>query len=281
MRSMRTNILLFAASCLVMLGFVQRAAAQCAPGTQWDGIALQTGSPFQAEKVTTFTPQPERKVVPPEYPVTHIARDGQGRVRTERAEGKFKVEEGEGAGTEAVQHIIMICDPVSQKLVRLDTMSKTATVHSRPAGSLGGGTLGQGAFCSVFASKKSSGGAQKEDLGHQPIEGLDAEGVRTTRSSQFIHNGEATNAPNVSEVWCSEELGALLVEVHQMGIMRHKLETKLTKITRGEPDAGLFQIPTDYRIVERMPEEKGSWQIRSVGSGDSIQLPVPPEVHPE
>jgi len=157
MLSMRMSFLLLAASCILFLGFGQQAAAQCAPGSSFFGVALQAGNPFQAEQVTTFTSKSEGKDGQPLRPAELIARDGQGRLRIETTEGKFKVDEGEGAGTEAVQQIITICDPVSQKLVRLDTLSKTATVQGRPAGSVRSGTQAQAAFCSLYANKKSVG----------------------------------------------------------------------------------------------------------------------------
>jgi hypothetical protein len=278
MRTMRASILLFAVSCLGLLGLGQRAVAQCSAGSQWDGVALQAGSPFQAEKTTTLTREREGKVVPSESPSMLIARDGQGRVRTERTEGKFKVEEGEGVGTEAVQHIITICDPVGQKLVRLDTLNKTATVQVHSAGVLGSGTRSQGAFCSVYAKRQNGSNSQKEDLGHQTIEGLDAEGIRTTRSSPAIRNGEAMIAQSVSEAWCSDELGALLLQSRQTGTLQQKVETKLTKIARGEPDPALFQIPADYRIVERVPEVRRNEQMGTVASVPATQAPVPPQV---
>ena len=227
------------------------------------------------------TSESEGKDAQPLRPAELIARDAQGRLRMETTEGKFKVDEGEGAGTEAVQQIITICDPVSQKLVRLDTLSKTATMQGRPAGSVRIGTQAQVAFCSVYANKKSVGNAQKEDLGHQTIEGLDAEGVRTTRSVPTIRNGEPATVQGVSEVWCSDELGALVMQARRTGATGQGTETKLTKIARGEPDAALFQIPADYRIVERIPEERKNGQPGTVGSVPATQPAVPAEIHPE
>lgn len=96
-----------------------------------------------------------------------------------------------------------------------------------------------------------------------------------------IRNGEATTVQSVAEVWCSDELGALVMQVRQTGVMGQKTETKLTKIARGEPDAVLFQIPADYRIVERIPEERKSGQTGTVGSGPVTQPAVPAELHPE
>jgi hypothetical protein len=274
----RMSIAGVAEGCLLLLSFTPQAAGQCHLGSNYLGIAVRSGNPFQAEKVTTFTREPQGKIMPSLQPPALIARDSQGRVRVEVTEGKFKVEEGEGAETETVQQMITICDPVSQKLVRLDTLSKTATVTQTPElGSLRSGIQPQvgiqtqRTFCSVLAPMLGLGNTQKEDLGRQTIEGLDAQGMRGTRPMPAILNGEATTARSTTELWCSEELGALLLLVRQTRTTQTKMEMKLTKIVPGEPDPALFQIPPDYRIVERVPEERRNGQLRPSGAGPAIQ----------
>jgi hypothetical protein len=273
---------------LLLFSFAPRAAAQCSPGSNYNGIALRAGSPFQAEKTTTFAQETPSKLNSPVRPPELVARDGQGRIRTEMTGGKFKVEEGEGAGTEAVQQMVTICDPVSQKLVRLDTLSKTATIMMRTPGSLRSGTLPQGgmqtqrAYCSMFAPMLSGGTLQREDLGHQTIEGLDAQGVRTTRPLHAVLSGEGTAGTSTSETWCSEELGVMLLQVTQAtGPAQTKTEMRLTKIVPGEPDPSLFQIPPDYRIVERVPEERKNGKMGTLGISSTIQVPVPVEAPPQ
>jgi len=284
----RMSIAGVAAGCLLLLSFTPQAAGQCYLGSNYLGIAVRSGNPFQAEKVTTFTREPQGKIMPSLQPAALIARDSQGRVRVEVTEGKFKVEEGEGAGTETVQQMIAICDPVSQKLVRLDTLNKTATVTQTPElGSLRNGIQPQAgiqtqhSFCSVLAPMLGVGNTQKEDLGHQTIEGMDAQGVRGTRPMPAIINGEATTATSITELWCSEELGALLLLVRQTGTTQTKMEMQLTKIALGEPDPALFQIPLDYRIVERVPEEGRNGQLRPSGAGPAIQPSTPAAAPPQ
>jgi len=277
-----------AVSGLLLLSFAPAAATQCSMGSNYNGIALRAGSPFQAEKTTTFTHEMKSQLIPPERPPELVARDGQGRIRTETTGGKFKVEEGEGAGTEAVQHTVTICDPVSQKLVRLDTLNKTATVQAPPLGTLRSGTPPQGgipmqrAYCRMFAPTQSVGNMQREDLGHQNIAGWDAQGVRITRPMHELLNGEGTAATSTSETWCSEELGVMLLQLNETaGPAQTKREVKLTKIALGEPDPALFQIPPDYRIVERVREERRNGQVRPPGAGPAIQPSAPVATPPQ
>lgn len=284
----RMSIVCIVAGCLLLLSLAPRAAAQCSLGSNYNGIALRAGSPFQAEKTFTFTREAQSKLAPPERPPELVARDSQGRVRLEMTGGKFKVEEGEGAGSEEVQHMVTICDPVSQKLVRLDTLNKTATIMTRgplsqrSATQPHAGMQIQRPFCSTFAPGLSVGNVQREDLGHQNIEGFDAQGVRTTRPSHALLNGEGTALSFTTETWCSEELGVMPLQVTlPTGSSQTKTEQKLTKIVPGEPDPALFQIPPDYRIVERVPEERKSGQMGTAGISSTFQVPVPVETPPQ
>ena len=281
----RMSIVGIATGCLLLLSLAPRAAAQCSLGSNYNGIALRAGSSFQAEKTTTFTHETQSQLTPPERPPELVARDGQGRVRLEMTGGKFKVEEGEGAGTESVQHMVTICDPVSQKLVRLDTLNKTATIMTRGPLSQRSAAQPQSAiqmqrpYCKTFASAQSMGNIQREDLGHQNIEGFDALGVRSTRPMHPLLNGEGTAPSFTTETWCSEELGVMLLQVHETaGPAEAKTETRLTKIVPGEPDPALFQIPPDYRIVERVPEERKPGQMGTPGISSTIQRPAPEPV---
>lgn len=182
--------------------------------------------------------------------------------------------------------MVTICDPVGQKLVRLDTLTKTATIMPRIPGSPRSGTqpqIGtsiQRAYCKTHAPMASAGALQSDDLGHQTIEGWDAQGVRTTRPLHVLLNSEGTPETTTTETWCLEELGVMLLRVTQVtGRFASKTEMKLTKIVPGEPDPSLFQIPPDYRIVERVLNETSNGQLRPFGATQAAQ-PSAPAVAP-
>ena len=184
--------------------------------------------------------------------------------------------------------MVTICDPVSGRLVRLDTLSKTATILNRgPVSQRStpqpqGGTQIQRPFCATFAPVQSVGNIQREDLGHQSIEGFDAQGVRTTRPLHALLNGEGTAGTSTNETWCSEELGVMFLHITEpSGPAQTKMEQKLTKIVPGEPDPALFQIPPDYRIVERVPEERKTGQMRTIGVGSTAPASVPAATTPQ
>ncbi len=287
MSNPRITLLSFAALSLALVAFAPNCVAQCSPNSSIDGIAPQPGNPFQAEKVTTLTPEPQNnfKLAPKTTLPTLVARDSQGRVRIEFSGGTFKVMEGEGAGSEAVQRTIRICDPVGKKTIMLDTLNKTATVHSQLRATPHPGIVPQVsrplAYCKTFASLQSAGNLQREDLGHQMIDGVDAQGVRTTRPFPAMGNSEANNSTLVTEDWCADELGVMILRIQQTGQIGQKRETKLANIVLGEPDATLFQIPPDYRVVEAVHEQRDPIQPSFNGISSTIVQPFSVEPRPQ
>jgi len=78
--------------------------------------------------------------------------------------------------------------------------------------------------------------AKVEHLGTMTIEGVEAEGTRTT-------------ADQVSERWYSPELKAAVL-TRQIDPRMGETVYRLTQINRGEPDHSLFEIPAGYTVVQ-------------------------------
>jgi hypothetical protein len=77
-------------------------------------------------------------------------------------------------------------------------------------------------------------------------------------------------------------LGVTLLNVTQRTEpAQTKTEQRLTKIVLGEPDPSQFQIPPDYRIVERIPEERKPGQMKPLGGVTTAPAPVPAEAPPQ
>lgn len=89
---------------------------------------------------------------------------------------------------------------------------------------------------------------KSEDLGTQNIEGVEAQGSRTTT---IIPAGAVGNERPIEityERWYSKELQ--LVVMSKNNDPRSGESTyRLTNIVRNEPDPSLFAVPTSYRIV--------------------------------
>jgi hypothetical protein len=93
------------------------------------------------------------------------------------------------------------------------------------------------------------GNAKKEALGKQLIEGVEAEGSRTTITIPAGEIGNERPIEIVSERWYSAELQTVVMTRHsdpRLGETTYKL----TNISRTEPDHSLFELPAGYTLKE-------------------------------
>jgi hypothetical protein len=88
---------------------------------------------------------------------------------------------------------------------------------------------------------------RSESLGKQMIEGVEAEGKRIIQTIPATATGNERPIEVLHERWYSWEL--------QIDVMTKWIDSRLgestqrlTNLTRSEPDASLFQVPTDYTI---------------------------------
>jgi hypothetical protein len=108
-----------------------------------------------------------------------------------------------------------------------------------------GGTAGT----MVFKTKGPSNNEVKEQLGKQNIEGVEAEGTRTTVTIPAGEIGNERPIEIVSERWYSAEL-QLVVMTRHSDPRFGETSYKLTNINRAEPAKSLFEVPSDYTIKE-------------------------------
>ncbi len=91
--------------------------------------------------------------------------------------------------------------------------------------------------------------ANRESLGKQMIEGVEAEGTRVTLTIPAGKIGNERPIVTVNERWYSPELQTIIFSKNsdpRMGETTYRL----TNISRGEPDPALFQVPADYVVKE-------------------------------
>jgi len=92
-----------------------------------------------------------------------------------------------------------------------------------------------------------------EPLGKQVIEGLEAEGKRTTITIPAGQIGNEQPIVITSEQWYSPELQTIVYSKRD-DPMAGTTIYRLTNIVRAEPDPALFQVPPDYTVES--PETK-------------------------
>jgi hypothetical protein len=98
-----------------------------------------------------------------------------------------------------------------------------------------------------FSSSKAD--VKTENLGMQVIEGVSAEGTRTTMTIPAGQIGNEQPIVTTTERWFSSDLQTVVMT--KRSDPRSGTTTyKLTNINRSEPAATLFQVPSDYTVAE-------------------------------
>jgi hypothetical protein len=229
------------------------ALSSIGPGMAGEAVS---GAPYSAEQVTeyvqtladgTHITRPSQKTV--------FYRDSQGRTRIERTFPRPP-----GASGAAGPNMIEISDPISGAHYTLDPRSRTARKFpGAPPPPPPGGTAipkGLAVQATIPALSPTLPDSQpprpqfsRESLGTQTIDGVLAEGARTTVTYPIGAVGNDRPISTVSETWTSPELKTVVLSKNS-DPQNGESTTRLTNISRVEPDPSLFQVPSDYEIVD-------------------------------
>ena len=117
------------------------------------------------------------------------------------------------------------------------------TVPDRIA--LPGGLVFQGDGKSVTVADN----VKTEKLGKRIIEGVEAEGTRTTVTIPAGQIGNELPLDTVSERWYSNELKTVVLTTRK-DPRNGETTYKLTNLRRGEPARQMFEVPGDYKVTE-------------------------------
>lgn len=204
-----------------------------------------TGAPYSADQVTenTQTLADGTHIKNSQHPL-HMARDAQGRVRTE-----LTVFGGMMGPSGQVDYppVIEIYDPVAGVGYVLDDANKVAhhiTVGAAAPRKIPAGMSAAGAMKLPNQPESSS-----ENLGSQNIEGVEATGTRFTMTWPIGSQGNDRPLVETSETWYSQQLKVTVLSKYSSPRSGENT-TRLTNISTVEPDPMLFQPPADYTVVD-------------------------------
>jgi TonB family protein len=197
---------------------------------------------------------------------TVIHRDGEGRIRRETS---FKIWDA-SSGAYEEHKTIQVSDPFGGRNFTLDPQNRTARkfpgrqvreiagVTTLQAVTVGGTSdrtaiapnigLGPGPVRPVLRFGVNAE-TKNESLGSQMIEGVAAEGTRITHTIPAGSMGNERPIEATYERWYSKELH-LDVLIKSVDPRSGESTQQMTKISRGEPDPALFEIPSDYAVQE-------------------------------
>jgi hypothetical protein len=171
-----------------------------------------------------------------------IARDGHGRIFNER---RPLIPASETATPPILS--ILIYDPQTRMSTFIDPQNRLAwqSMLNRPPSSappeVGSIPLGSNTPPSQYI--------KEEDLGTRKMEGVDVHGTRDTQTIPAEANG-GKEITVVDEYWYSEDLRLNMLAIHK-DPRTGEQTTTVTQLDRGEPDPAIFEIPSDYKIVQR------------------------------
>jgi hypothetical protein len=177
------------------------------------------------------------KMVPPRM-IFYGGDANMGAELKAKMKDKVKMKAANGAEAGAV---------VSGVATNVVTETVNGAVTSAVAGAARSG-IAMSAGERVFAYS-SDAEVNRESLGTQTIEGVEAEGTRVTFTIAAGKIGNERPIVTVNERWYSPELQTVVLSKNsdpRMGETTYRL----TNISRGEPDPSLFQVPTDYTVKE-------------------------------
>jgi hypothetical protein len=170
-----------------------------------------------------------------------IYRDSEGRTRREVTLDSL----GPIASGGEAQQLIFINDPVAGVHYVLYPQSRTARKMDISAKEP-----------PVRPEPPSSAEGKTEALGKKSIEGVEAEGTRSTITIAAGQIGNDRPIVIVSERWYSQVLQTVVLSTHNDPRVGENVY-RLTNINRAEPSKSLFELPADYKVEEdRFPPHR-------------------------
>ncbi|HEV2448546.1 MAG TPA: hypothetical protein VGS58_21585 [Candidatus Sulfopaludibacter sp.] len=196
---------------------------------------------------------------------SHVYRDGEGRTRQEQSLNGLSAI----AGSANLPPVVFIHDPVAGVSYALNPNDKTATRsanrigrggrggQAQSGGTTGASAAGNGQVRDQMAPVRMYGGVYRqnmqnvktESLGKQTIEGVVADGTRTTLTIPAGQMGNEQPIQVVNERWYSADLQTVVMSKHS-DPRTGETVTRLANVNRSEPSPTLFQVPADYKVSE-------------------------------
>jgi predicted secreted protein len=204
------------------------------------GRKLVTGEPYSADVTNTVTKTlPDSNVI--QHVTTgHVARDSEGRTYSQ------ETVTGGMLGQKGPKTFTFISDPVAGYSYVLNADTKTAirrAIHTPEANSNWTPGTHEG------KTRPANPNVVVTDLGTQIINGVSATGKRTTHTIPAGQMGNTLPIVSTSESWFSPDLKVMVSSKHTDPREGDSVYA-LTNISRSEPSASLFTVPSDYTIKD-------------------------------
>ena len=222
-------------------------------------------APYSAELVTETTQTLADGNHIKRTTTSRFFRDSEGRTRREQSLDSVS---SLAPNANVPKNAVFINDPVAGVNLALNPSDRTALRSRSPrsmAGAIGRGRGPEGRqgrsgpppqqAGSLDAAgrgmrRRNNENVKTEDLGTQVIEGVAAQGTRTTMTIPAGQIGNEQAIQVVNETWYSPDLQTV-VRSHRIDPRNGEVTFKLNNVSRAEPARSLFEAPADYSVTEQ------------------------------
>lgn len=211
------------------------------------------GAPYSADLVTETTQTLADGNHIHQTATAHVYRDSEGRTRREPSLSSMN----SLAPNAHLPAVIFINDPVAGLNYALSSTDHTATRSAWPRPGRSGQPRSAGGPPSGGRSRFNQN-IKTESLGSRTIEGVQADGTRTTLTIPAGQIGNEQPIQIVTESWYSPELQAVVMS-KRTDPRTGESSFHMANLSRAEPAATLFQVPADYKVTDgARPPRNGS-----------------------
>lgn len=244
--------------------------------TEWgEEDKVVKGQPFSADITTTHVQTLADGNRITNTTTSHMYRDSEGRTRRENTLMLRGMDD-------QVPKIITINDPVAGTRFFMNDMGHTAQKIRTNMGPMDFKHVGDVpdlppmAMGTFFAGPTRDGteDQKSEDLGEKSIEGVMSHGTRLTSTIPAGKIGNERPITVTTELWHSVELGIDMLKIHN-DPWSGETTTKVTNISRTEPDKALFAPPGNYKVME--PGKNFEYRYFKKKMPPPPDAPEPPE----
>jgi hypothetical protein len=194
---------------------------------------------------------------------THQARDSAGRMMTEIASGCVIGPDGKSGPVVRVS----VYDPATRTTLSWAVNDSSAfakvvrVMHPVEPAPVAPPTPEQRQQQMAQArQRRQQSEYHNEALGSRNIEGVTAEGTRTTHTIRAGEMGNDQPIEIVDEIWIDKDLGLAMLSVNDSP-MNGRTTTQVMELNQSEPDAALFAAPAGYKLEEQVVKS-----VSAVGS---------------
>ena len=247
---------------IVMVGLLAFSAGALAQPqgrggpSNWRFVGAEAGRPGMVVKSAPFSADVTTETSMVLQDGNHIRqtssvrmyRDGEGRTRREQSLSNV----GGLTTNLKMPPVVFIDDPVAGMSYALDASAKTANRSAvGPRGPAGNRGMRSGPRPSMPMGPPRNGqsNVKTEALGRQTVEGVLAEGSRTTMTIPAGQVGNEQPIQTVVETWYSPDLQVVVLS-KRSDPRTGDTVTRYTNIVRTEPARNLFEVPADYKISD-------------------------------